>query len=84
MSLLAGLLTAAVFLFEVAAYASGALGGAGAGAPIARDATGATSDSYLSSFCGRRLLRTVSESSLNFPKVPLRLLRAAAPAGPSP
>jgi len=67
---------------EVAAYASAALGGAGA--PIARDATGATSDSYLSSFCGRRLLRTVSESSLNFPKVPLRLLRAAAPAGPSP
>uniref|UniRef100_A0A0D3IQN4 Alkyl hydroperoxide reductase subunit C/ Thiol specific antioxidant domain-containing protein n=1 Tax=Emiliania huxleyi (strain CCMP1516) TaxID=280463 RepID=A0A0D3IQN4_EMIH1 len=30
----------------------------GAGAPIARDATGATSDSYLSAFCGR-LLRPV-------------------------
>jgi len=68
---------------EVAAYASGALAGAGAGAPIARDATGATSDSYLSSLCGRRLLGTFSEPSLNFPKVPHRLLRAVAPAGPS-
>eukprot|EP00315_Gephyrocapsa_oceanica_P044455 CAMPEP_0185534002 /NCGR_PEP_ID=MMETSP1366-20130426/108730_1 /TAXON_ID=38817 /ORGANISM="Gephyrocapsa oceanica, Strain RCC1303" /LENGTH=503 /DNA_ID=CAMNT_0028145727 /DNA_START=27 /DNA_END=1535 /DNA_ORIENTATION=+ len=37
---------------EVAAYASGALAGAGAGAPIARDATGATSDSYLTAFAG--------------------------------